>query len=246
MIINETQFQFVTFLESDIFFFEDEDGATYYPSEFSINYPETTGTLPFVINGPALLYIHQDLTSPCEYYFEVEVFPPSDAPPYCQPETLVVSVIVFPVLAPECESSPNLQFAVTQYDFIVEAFSAELNCFSSDTIQYRVMTERATTTATVTVSENDRGAVFADFFAVGSHNLQVDVCNERSGACAETALSVTLTVSRHQGRLFPFGSGYLDVARSFADDRAYSIIVSRRIPFWNLYYNRIYVSKVTL
>ena len=249
------ELQLVTFLDLLSIFFEDEEGAMYYSNDIRINYPPASETsmlfldlftLPFVIEGSELLHITEDLTSPREYNFEVEVFPPSTAPAYCQVETLFVSVTVFPALAPVCESGPSLQFAVTQYDFIIEAFAAELNCLSSDIIQYRaqVLSESATTAATFTVSENDRDAVFADHFAVGSHDLQVDVCNERSGACSETALSITLTVSRHQGRLLPFGSSYLDVARSFADDRAYSIIVPRRIPFWNLYYNRIYVSKL--
>ena len=223
-------------------FVDDEDGISYQASKFRISQTD----LPFIILSPSgelILQITGALTTLREYFFAVAVFPPSTA--CLVPEMLFVSVIVFPSSPPVCSSGPSLQFEVTQYDFVIETFAAELNCRSqspSDTLQYRVSSGSMTTT--VTVSENDRdAAVFADFLAIGSHNLQIDVCNGRSGACSETTLSVSVTVNRHPGRLLPFGSSYLDVSRTFADDRAYSILVPRRIPFWNVYYNRIYVSK---
>ena len=97
---------------------------------------------------------------------------------------------------------------------------------------------------------NDSDWIYADHFDIGSYNATIQVCglNLQNGCYQNniTSLgSVILVVEAHSKRLFPHGNDYyyLDIRPAEdEDDVALTIRFSNSFPFFDSYYNQVYVS----
>ena len=98
---------------------------------------------------------------------------------------------------------------------------------------------------------NDSDWIYADHFAIGSYNATIQVCRNFNYNCygnPKNLESVTLVVEPHSKRLFPNGIDfYLDIRPAEnEDDAALTIRFSKSFPFFDSYYNQLYVSIKTL
>lgn len=96
-------------------------------------------------------------------------------------------------------------------------------------------------------SGNDSDWIYADHFDIGSYNATVQVCRYLDNRCYKSLLSlgnVSLVVEPHSKRLFPNGIHYYFDIRPAEDedDAALTIRFSNSFPFFDNYYNQLYVS----
>ena len=96
-------------------------------------------------------------------------------------------------------------------------------------------------------SGNDSDWIYADHFDIGSYNATVQVCRYLDNRCYKSLLdlgSVTFVVEPHSKRLFPNTIYYyLDIRPAEdEDDAALTFRFSSSFPFFDNYYNQLYVS----
>ena len=184
-----------------------------------------------------LTYMDYNFDTSCT--FNLTVAPPDDAPPYCPPVDISVSVTVIPL--PTCSDTTG-SISASQYNSIASALSV-LNCSvhsSSSEVLYSVRFNGGG----FQTAEGDFSPIFADYFIPRSHNVSITVCESKAtSVCSETPLEIVFDVRRHEGRLFPFGEDYSDYSLDYADDRAVPVVIPKAIPFWSYYYRQIYVSS---
>lgn len=97
------------------------------------------------------------------------------------------------------------------------------------------------------VTQHDLNEPFIDHFDTGTYTITITACSGVDFACDQMGLvelgNITFVIGTHQRRLFPYGETIGD--ESFRDvlDGAVEIPLSKTIPFWSSYYNKIYVSS---
>ena len=100
---------------------------------------------------------------------------------------------------------------------------------------------------------NDSDWIYADHFDIGNYNATIRVCRNLQNSCFQNNItdlgSVILVVEPHSKRLFPNGNDYyyLDIRPAEdEDDVALTIRFSNSFPFFDSYYNQVYVSMAKI
>lgn len=139
----------------------------------------------------------------------------------------------------------NFSISVIQTEIFnpIERDLERYECFSPFTLLYRVYVPGRSVYIT-----QDYNWIYADFFDVGTYSARVWVCiHARGNSCFGTSIllgSVRLVISANSKRLFPSGIRYyLDSRAEHVDDIALAVRVSNSLPFFNEYYNQLYVSE---
>lgn len=97
---------------------------------------------------------------------------------------------------------------------------------------------------------NDSDWIYADHFNIGRYSATVTICRNLYNQCFQSILdlgNVTLVVNPHSKRLFPNTIYYYHDIRPAEneDDAALTIRFSNSFPFFDNYYNQLYVSILT-
>lgn len=111
-----------------------------------------------------------------------------------------------------------------------------------------------------TITFEDRGGValtedgidetvVADLFRVGESIVQISICSEISMECDPDSQTVdienvTVTVTPHTGRLFPYGEVTRDPSFRGVLDGAVPLYPPSNIPFFSSYYTSLHVSTL--
>ena len=137
---------------------------------------------------------------------------------------------------PECALS-SLSLTVSLFDHIIEALMS-LGCHATDEGDSLVF---QSSVLGLDLAETDTTAIFGDYFDSddNTQNITLDVCSHFYGLCVD--VNVLVTVSEYTEQLLPFGPSFSDESVTNADDRAVAIFLPKSIPFWNKYYDSIYV-----
>ena len=104
----------------------------------------------------------------------------------------------------------------------------------------------------VHIIEDSNNWIYADYLDVGNYSVNVSVCLYAGikyycfGSSIDLG-SVRLVVEPNSKRLFPYGNNYyLDSRAEDVDDIALAVRVSNSLPFFDKYYNELYVSTTSI
>lgn len=99
------------------------------------------------------------------------------------------------------------------------------------------------------IIEDSNNWIYADYFDIGNYSANISVCLYAGFRyyCFGSSIdlgSVRLIVGPNSKRLFPHGEDYyLDNRAEDVDDVALAVRVSNSLPFFDNYYNQLYVSR---
>lgn len=150
------------------------------------------------------------------------------------------SAILMTIDPPTCDTY-SITLDVNLFDTILTEF-LQLNCRTEE--EYIVF---KSSEVGLELMENDYMAVFADYFEYSDtpQTFSLEVCSYSiftDDICSSETISVSATISRHSDQLLPFGVLFSDDSIRNADDRSVGVFLPNPIPFWDSYYNSIYVS----